>query len=435
MMFHSTADHAHRVPLRDAVLHALPGAGALYMPERVDRLPDEFWKEAPRLPFPELAFRVARTLLDDEPGTGVLWRIVDEAYDFDVPVVPLSARLHVLELFHGPTLAFKDFAARFMARLMAHFAGRSGLELDILVATSGDTGSAVAHGFHRVPGIRVHILYPKGRVSRVQEAQLTTVGDNVAALEVDGTFDDCQRLVKEAFGDLELSRRLQLSSANSINVARLIPQAFYYIWAWSRLAAEPPLVFSVPSGNLGNLTAGLLALRLGLPARAFVAAENANDTLVRYLQTGRIEPHPTVATLSNAMDVSHPSNLVRILDLYDGDRERLRKDLCGYRFDDGETRAAMRELFSRYGYVADPHGAVGWLGLEAYRERVDRDAVGVFLETAHPAKFADIVERETGQHVDLPEPLREALSKPKRSIAMAAELGALREYLLGRTRP
>ncbi|MBI5499321.1 MAG: threonine synthase [Deltaproteobacteria bacterium] len=430
MRFRSTADPTVRVDLRTAVLHALPAPDALYVPERIDPLPPEFWREASRLPFPALALRLARALLGDELGERVLQRIVEDAFDFEVPLVPLSGRLHVLELFHGPTLAFKDFAARFMARLMAVLAPAGGDALHVLVATSGDTGSAVAHGFRGVPGIRVHVLYPAGRVSRIQEAQLTTIGDNVAALEVDGTFDDCQRLVKAALLDPDLGRRLRLASANSVNVARLVPQSFYYAWARSRLGPDASVVFAVPSGNLGNLTAGLFAQRLGMPVRAFVAAQNVNDTLVRYLATGRVEPRETAATLSNAMDVSRPSNLARIVDLYGADAARARADVHGFRFDDEQTRAAMREVSTRYGYLVDPHGAVAYLGLESFRAQVERDVVGVFLATAHPAKFPELVERETGRRVELPPELREALARPKQARRLAADFGALREYLL-----
>jgi len=431
VQYYSTRNRTTRVSLREAVLKGLAPDGGLYMPERFEQLPSGFLESARGMSFHEIALTMAGSLFGREPGDGVLRRIIVEAFDFKVPLVTLADGLHVLELFHGPTLAFKDFAARFMARLMAHFVVGESRELHILVATSGDTGSAVAHGFQGVPGIRVHILYPSGRVSAIQEAQLTTIGGNVSALEVAGTFDDCQRMVKEAFLDREIGSRLMLSSANSINIARLIPQSFYYVWAWSRLEdGGHPTVVSVPSGNFGNLTAGLIAKRMGLPVQCFIAAVNRNDAVPRYLRTGSYSPGPVIPTLSNAMDVSNPSNFDRILDLYGRDHLRLAGDLKGFSFSDDQTRAAMRRLHDRYGYVADPHGAVGYLGIESFVEGNGGSVDAVFLETAHPAKFPDTVEQATGISVPVPPQIEQALRREKRSARMKGTVDELKGYLL-----
>jgi threonine synthase len=431
LFYTSTKDHGVRVGLREAVLRGLAPDGGLYMPERIERLKDGFFTSARAMSFQEIALAMAEALFGGEPGHEVLERIVNAAFDFEVPLLRLADRLYVLELYHGPTLAFKDFAARFMARLMAHFMAGEARELHILVATSGDTGSAVAHGFHRVPGIRVHILYPSGRVSAIQEGQLTTLGDNVRALEVAGTFDDCQRMVKQAFLDCDIQARLLASSANSINISRLIPQSFYYGWAWARLEDRTlPCVMSVPSGNFGNLTAGLIAKRMGLPIHCFVAATNVNDTVPRYLTTGTYQCKPTMATISNAMDVSHPSNFDRILDLYDRDRLRLSADLKGYGFGDDATRAAIRALHASCRYVADPHGAVGYLGIQSYLEKVNPRVNGIFLETAHPAKFPEVVEEELGIRLEMPAQLRETQRKKKEAIKISSDFNELKEYLL-----
>jgi threonine synthase len=413
------------------VLKGLAPDGGLYMPERIDRLPSGFFESARGMSYHEIALTMAGSLFGGEPGEGILQRIIVEAFDFKVPLVRLAEGLYVLELFHGPTLAFKDFAARFMARLMAHFVAAASRELHILVATSGDTGSAVAHGFQGVPGMRVHILYPSGRVSPIQEAQLTTIGGNVNALEVAGTFDDCQKMVKEAFLDREIGSRLMLSSANSINIARLIPQSFYYCWAWSRIEGSGRrTVVSVPSGNFGNLTAGLIAKRMGLPVHCFIAATNLNDVVPRYLKTGSYSPRPVVSTLSNAMDVSNPSNIDRILDLYDRDHAGLSHDLRGFSFSDDQTRAAMGQLYGRFGYVADPHGAVGYLGIKSLLEEDGGSAEGIFFETAHPAKFPDIVEQATGAGMPVPPQIDEALHKKKCTIRVKGSFDGLKEYLL-----
>jgi threonine synthase len=429
--YYSSRNHSVRVSLRQAVLGSLPPDGGLYMPERIEQLPRGFFTSAHTRSFHEIALTMANSLLGRDPGEEILQRIIMEAFDFKVPLVKLTEGLYTLELFHGPTLAFKDIAARFMARLMACMAAGGERELHILVATSGDTGSAVAHGFHRVEGIRVHILFPSERVSPIQRAQLTTMGGNISALEVAGTFDDCQSMVKKAFLDSTIGARLMMSSANSINIARLIPQSFYYGWAWAQLEDHArPVVISVPSGNLGNLTAGLIAKRMGLPVRCFVAATNVNDALPRYLKTGRYLTRPTVTTISNAMDVGNPSNFMRILDLYDGDLLGLCDDMKGFSFGDDQTLAAMSELFSRYHYVADPHGAVGYLGMKSYLEGIDNSVSGIFLETAHPAKFPEILRQAAGISIQAPPQVRELQDKDSRAIRINNDFDELKEYLL-----
>lgn len=376
------------------------------------------------------ALTMARHLFGDELEPAVLDQVVRSALDFAIPLVSFDTRVHVLELFHGPTLAFKDVGARFMARLMAAFHGDVQRTLTVLVATSGDTGSAVAHAFYDLPGTRVVVLYPAGRVSRTQEHQFATLGGNVQALAVSGTFDDCQRLAREVLADASLRERVLLTSANSINVGRLLPQIFYYFHAWAQLP-EPPdeLIVSVPSGNFGNLTAGVMAKRLGLPVTRLVAATNVNDVVPQYLASGRFEPRPSIATLSSAMDVGNPSNFARLLALYEGDWERMRTDVTGAAFGDPQTRAAIRQGFTGHGYVLDPHSAVAALGLAAaMAERPG--ATGVFLATAHPAKFADVVEPLIGRPVDVPERLRRCLERQPQVTQIGARLEELREVLL-----
>ncbi len=426
MHFYSTHRQASPTDLRDAVLRGLAPDGGLYLPERITALDESFFQSLSALTFPEMSFEVASSFLQDAIPRDVLRTIIDHAVTFDAPLVQVSEDLHALELFHGPTLSFKDFGARFMAHLMSYFIRGSDRELHILAATSGDTGSAIAHGFLGVPGIKVVILYPRGRVSHLQEQQLTTMGQNITALEVEGTFDDCQVLVKQAFGDASLCRQMALTSANSINIARLIPQTFYYFYAYSKIGK--PVVFSVPSGNFGNLTAGLMAKRMGLPVSRFVAATNINDSVPIYLRTGNFRPHPSKHTLSNAMDVGNPSNFARMLDLYRHDVQSMRADIYGDSFSDAQTQEAIRELYHHYGYTADPHGAVAYLGLKAYRSKFD--GPGIFLETAHPAKFLEVVEPLVGQFVEVPERLRAVLNKPKQAMALSSNYSDFRDLLL-----
>jgi threonine synthase len=361
MLYHSTNNPAHRVPLKEAILRSLPPDNGLYMPDALPKLGDDFWKIWRRLTFPETGFAVAEAFFGEDVPASDLRSIVEGTLTFDAPLVTLAPGDHILELFHGPTLAFKDFGARFMARLMAWLTRGEDRQLTVLVATSGDTGGAVASAFHRVPGTRVIILYPEGKVSGLQEKQLTTLGDNIQALEIDGSFDDCQALVKSAFLDRELAENLNLTSANSINLSRLVPQSFYYIEAAKQLPEGVRPTFVVPSGNFGNLTAGLLAAHLGLPVEHFVAATNRNDVVPEYLREGEYRPRPSVPTLSNAMDVGAPSNFARMQALFGNSWETMRSHISGLAYSDDATRAAIREVKSLYNYEIDPHGAVAWL--------------------------------------------------------------------------
>lgn len=408
------------VDLKEAVLRSLPVDNGLYMPEHIPVLGEEFWASWREWSFAELGYQIVRSLFDGAVPDGVLREMVAEAIDFDAPLVKFHPQGYVLELFHGPTLAFKDFGARFMARLMGWLTRDDTQELTVLVATSGDTGGAVASAFREVSGTRVIILYPKGKVSGLQELQLTTLGANITALEVNGTFDDCQRLVKAAFLDRELSERLNLTSANSINIARLIPQSFYYFHAARQLPEGIEPVFVVPSGNYGNLTAGLLAERMGLRVKQFVVATNRNDVVPEYLRDGDYRPRPSVGTISNAMDVGDPSNFVRLQELFGRHWERMREHLAGYAFDDDQTRTAIREIRAIWGYVIDPHGAVAYLAAEEWLVQHPDDTV-VVLETAHPAKFLDVMEEELGVGaVEIPERLACLAGREKVALAMGS---------------
>lgn len=430
MHFYSTRHRAQKASLSEAVLWGLAPDGGLFMPDRIPRLNQAFIDNLSAYSFAEIAYQVALNLLQETIPPTDLHTIIERSLTFDAPVVRLDDHLYSLELFHGPTLSFKDFGARFMAQLMAYLNRHQEQPLHILVATSGDTGSAVAHGFLDVPGIKVWILYPKGQVSDIQEKQLTTMGHNVTALEVEGTFDDCQALVKQAFQDVELCQRVRLTSANSINIARLIPQSFYYFYAYAQCHQKAsPLVFSVPSGNFGNLTAGLLAKRMGLPIERFIAATNLNDSVPRYLDKGIFQPHPSKRTLSNAMDVGNPSNFARLLDLYENNLESIQQDIFGRSFSDEQTQIALKELYEHYDYVADPHGAVAYLGLKAYQQQVKKTA-GIFLETAHPAKFLSTVEAVIGEKTTIPERLAQVLNKEKQTIMLANDYSQLKDLLI-----
>jgi len=421
MQFYSTNNKNKKFSLEEAVMEGLAKDGGLFMPEHIPQVPESFLKNIHTLNFPDMCFQIAQNLLQDAIPLLKLREIIDKAMIFDAPVRELSAQIHSLELFHGPTLSFKDFGAQFMAQLMAYFIQDSKQTLHILVATSGDTGSAIAQAFLNVEGIRVWILYPKDKVSWSQEKQLTTMGHNITALEIDGTFDDCQRLVKQAFSDKRLRQKLSLTSANSINIARLIPQTFYYFYAYVQVTnRNAPLVFSVPSGNFGNLTAGLLAKKMGLPVHHFVAATNINDIVPKYLNTGKFEALPSKQTLSNAMDVGNPSNFSRMLDLF-GNHENMREHIFACSFTDDQTKAAMKTVFEKYDYLMDPHGAVAYLGLEAYLVQHPGKVNGIFLETADPAKFADEVEKITGQKVEIPNRLATVLSKKKHAVTLAPD--------------
>jgi len=430
--YRSTARQAPLTSLRGAVLRGLAPDGGLYMPAEIARRSPEELEEFRRLPFTEVCFRVVKPFAGAEVPEEVLWEVVSEAINFPVNLISLTPALHILELFHGPTLAFKDFGARFMARLLGYFVRDETRPLTVLVATSGDTGSAVAHGFLGVPGIRVVILYPSKRISEAQEKQFTTLGQNITALEIAGSFDDCQRFVKQAFSDGELNRHAFLTSANSINIGRLLPQMFYHVAAYRQLpVASVPLIVSVPSGNFGNLTAGIFAKRIGLPVARFIASTNANDVVPQYLRTGEFHPRQATPTYSNAMDVGSPNNFPRLLDLYRNRLELLQREIWGHSATDDETLTAMKSIHERFHYMADPHTAVGILGWEAYRREHPEPAQGLVLATAHPAKFADVVARAIGAAPPLPERLAAHLRLPKLSLQMSAQYDDFKQFLLG----
>ncbi|WP_114939542.1 threonine synthase [Mucilaginibacter endophyticus] len=434
MKLYSTNNTLSEVSFKDAVFNSMPQDKGLYMPYVIPRLDDEFINNLDKYSLPEIAFKVAQNLLGDAIPEADLKALIDEAINFPAPIVKLEDKVYVLELFHGPSLAFKDFGARFMSRVMSYFLEPGEKQLDVLVATSGDTGGAVALGFLGVPNTRVTILYPKGKVSGVQEQQLTTNGQNIRALEVDGTFDDCQALVKQAFVDNELNERFRLTSANSINIARLVPQTFYYFNAYAQLLRQgiKKVVFSVPSGNFGNIGAGLLAWKMGLPVEKFIAATNVNDTVPEFLKTGVYQPKPSVATLSNAMDVGNPSNWVRIANLFKNDTEALKELVVGFKYDDEETVKAINWVFDNYGYVVCPHTAIAWQALTDYKQdHAAADTTGVFLSTAHPCKFPDVFSEEVAAKIDVPEQVKELESKTKLAIAISKDFADFKGYLLG----
>jgi len=432
MKLYSTNNPANIVDLRQAVLKSLPADKGLYMPVHIPQLPSSFFDQIEDYSFKEISFQVAAALVGDYIPREALKGIIDRAIDFPAPVAMHDDKMGTLELFHGPSLAFKDFGARFMAELVSYFIKNEDRKINILVATSGDTGGAVAAGFYDTPGIEVIILYPKGKVSTLQEKQLTTLGKNIHALEVEGTFDDCQAMVKQAFLDNELSETYDLSSANSINIARLIPQSFYYFEAYKQVKAyNKPLVVAVPSGNFGNLTAGLLAKRMGLPIDHFIAATNINKIVPDYLETGRYEPKPSIATISNAMDVGAPSNFVRMTALYDDSFEDLIQDVSGFYLTDEEDRRMMAEIYDRHGYTADPHGAIGYAAIESYQSR-HPESIGIYLETAHPAKFLDVMQDVLPIPVKIPQRLAELATKSKKAHPISATFEVFKNWLLER---
>ncbi len=431
MKFRSTKRQCPEVSLRQAALRGLAEDGGLFVPVTMPVLPAEFFARLRSMPLRQIAFEAGKVFLGDDVPDDVLRTIAAEALNFPAPLVTVAGDFHILELFHGPTLAFKDFGARFMARLMGYFVRESGRELTVLAATSGDTGSAVAHGFFGVPGIRVVILYPSGRVSEAQEKQFTTLGGNIIALEVAGSFDDCQALAKQALTDEELSKKLSLTSANSINIARLIPQTFYYFAACAQLRNPSiPVVFSVPSGNFGNLTAGLMAKRMGLGVTRFIAATNANDVVPEYLNTGEFHPRAPLRTFSNAMDVGNPSNFARILDLYENSLAALRADVWGAGFSDADTEHMMRITHKQNAYLLDPHTAIGVLGYRAFLRQTNGPCQGIVLATAHPAKFAEAVGRAAGVPIPIPERLAACLSRTRQSLRVANRYSDLKALLL-----
>lgn len=440
MLYYSTNKKAPLATLEKAVVKGLAEDRGLYMPEAINKLPEAFFNHIEGLSFKEIARNVADAFFGDDVEPEALKRIVDDTLSFDVPIHKIDDNIYALELFHGPTLAFKDVGARFMARLLQYFIKREDAkgEVNVLVATSGDTGSAVANGFLGVDGIHVYVLYPKGKVSKIQESQFTTLGRNITAIEVDGVFDDCQALVKSAFMDKELNSHMRLTSANSINVARFLPQAFYYFNAYARLKETGELeiadgnsnmVMCTPSGNFGNITAGLFGKRMGLPIKHFIAANNANDIFYKYLQTGKYEPKPSKQTLANAMDVGDPSNFARIYDMYNGSWEAIKADISGATYTDDDIRETMRKCYNRTGYVLDPHGACGY---RALREQLKPGEVGVFCETAHPAKFKDKVDSIISADIAIPDRLAEFMKGKKQSIQMSKDFDDFKRFLLER---
>lgn len=434
MKYYSTNKQAPLATLEDAVVKGLAGDKGLFMPQQIVQLDTEIIRTFKDKSFHEIACVVARTFFGEDIEPETLDEIVKDTLSFDTPVVPVSDSIYSLELFHGPTLAFKDVGGRFMARLLGYFIQKKGLkQVNVLVATSGDTGSAVANGFLGVPGIHVYVLYPKGKVSPIQECQFTTLGQNITALEIDGTFDDCQALVKSAFMDEELNQHLKLTSANSINVARFLPQSFYYFNAYAqldRIGKANDLVVCVPSGNFGNLTAGLFAHRMGLPIKRFIAANNRNDVFLEYLHTGVYTPRPSVSTIANAMDVGAPSNFARILDLY-GNNSKTYEAICqlisGYRFTDEEIAATIKRVYVKENYLLDPHGACGYQALE---KGLQPGETGLFLETAHPAKFKGTVDRILETEIEIPVKLEAFMKGTKQSLELGKGFEEFKSYLL-----
>ena len=428
MKFCSTNNREAIVGLKDAVLKGLADDNGLYMPVTMPKLPAKVIENISSLTFQELAFEMAQPFMAEDITDSELSRIVNEAFNFDVPLVKVHDNISSLELFHGPTLAFKDFGARFMARLLGYFTKDLNKEIHVLVATSGDTGSAVANGFLGVPGIKVHVLFPSGLVSNIQEKQFTTLGQNITALEIDGTFDDCQVLVKKAFLDADLKNSLILTSANSINLGRLIPQSFYYAYAYGMAAkTNPEVIFSVPSGNFGNITAGLFAKAMGVPIKHFIAATNINDIFPKYLETAQFEPKASVSTIANAMDVGNPSNFARILHLYNHSHQAISKDISGYRYKDEDVKSVVKEVFEKTGYLLDPHGAIGYMALKNYLEK--NKGNGIFLETAHPAKFLETVEPIIGKKLEIPARLQKFIEGESKTPALNGKYEDFKNYL------
>lgn len=435
MKYYSLNKKAPAVTFDEAVIRGIAPDKGLYFPDSIPSLPASFWENIEKLSKEEIAFQVMHPFIGNTIEDAALKEIIADVLSFDFPIIELEKNVATLELFHGPTMAFKDVGARFMARCLGYFLEKNQQqeEVTVLVATSGDTGGAVARGFYKVPGIKVVILYPSGKVSDVQEKQLTTLGENITALEVHGNFDDCQAMVKKAFLDKEITKKRQLTSANSINIARWLPQSLYYMFAYQNLKKQGKaenLVFSVPSGNFGNICAGMVAHLMGMPVNQFVAAVNSNTTIPRFMKSGEYNPSPTVATISNAMDVSDPSNFIRILQLFENDKNLLSKKFTSYSYCDSQTRGAMRHINEHLNYTADPHGAVGYLGLKQFL-KTEASSYGVFLETAHPVKFLPAVEPVVGRITKLPEQIA-VLMDAKKVAIKANSYEELKDYLLGR---
>ncbi|MCD2260057.1 threonine synthase [Psychroserpens luteolus] len=419
MNYYSLNREAPNTNFTDAVIKGLAPDRGLYFPEKITPLPASFFETIDRKSRSEIAFEAIQQFVSPDIPESVLKTIIEETLSFDFPIVKLNDHISSLELFHGPTMAFKDVGARFMARCLGYFNQKNVNDITVLVATSGDTGGAVANGFLGVKGVNVVILYPSGKVSDIQEKQLTTLGQNITALEVDGVFDDCQDMVKKAFLDQSITNTMQLTSANSINVARWLPQLFYFMFAYQQLHNEhDDIVFSIPSGNFGNICAGMIAQQLGLPVKHFIAANNANNVVTEYLTTRKYHPKPSVQTISNAMDVGNPSNFIRIQEIYNNDFNQLKNNLSSYSYSDKETKDALLEIYEQYNYIADPHGAVGYLGCKAHLKS-HNNAHCVFLETAHPTKFLDVVEDVIQTKIELPHQIKEVIDKEKVAIKIS----------------
>lgn len=429
MKYYSLNKKASETSFKNAVIRGLAPDKGLYFPECINPLPSSFFKNIDKFSNAEIGYEAIKQFVSPDIPEPVLKQIIEETLSFDFPVVKLDEHISTLELFHGPTMAFKDVGARFMARSLGYFNQDNDKEVTVLVATSGDTGGAVANGFLNVKGVKVVILYPSGKVSAIQEKQLTTLGSNITALEVDGVFDDCQDMVKQAFLDTDITNVKQLTSANSINVARWLPQLFYFMFAYKQLHKQHEhIVFSIPSGNFGNICAGMVAQQLGLPIHHFIAANNENRVVTNYLKTGVYQPTQSIQTISNAMDVGNPSNFIRIQEIYKNDFEALKHNLTSYSFTDSETRQAMKDMYTNYNYVADPHGAVGYLGCQSFLNNNPNNHC-VFLETAHPTKFLDVVEETINQTIPLPKQIKAVMDKKKSSIHIAT-YQELKDYLL-----
>nr|WP_288933998.1 threonine synthase [uncultured Allomuricauda sp.] len=429
MKFYSLNNQNIRVSFKDAVIAGIAPDKGLYFPESITPLPSTFFENIEELSNHEIAFKAIHQFVSDDIPDEDLKEIIANTLDFDFPVVDIEENIATLELFHGPTMAFKDVGARFMANCLGYFSQGERQDVTVLVATSGDTGGAVANGFLGVDGVKVVILYPSGKVSEIQEKQLTTLGQNIEAMEVDGVFDDCQRMVKTAFLDSEITDHKKLTSANSINVARWLPQLFYFLFAYKQAKSKgKELVFSVPSGNFGNICAGMMAQKLGMPVKHFVASTNVNDVVPKFMENGIYEPMASIATISNAMDVGDPSNFIRIRHLHKDDLETLQQHLASYAFSDEATKATIKEVYSKTGYVMDPHGAVGYLGLKEY-QKSNPDTYGIFLETAHPVKFLDVVEDTLGLSPEIPPQIMKVMDKEKKSVSIAT-YDELKEFLL-----
>ena len=432
MKYYSTNGNAPIADLHKAVVKGLAEDRGLYMPERIQKLPKAFFDNIQDMTFQEIAYNVASAFFGEDVDLDALKDIVYDTLSFDCPVVEIKDNIYTLELFHGPTLAFKDVGARFMARLLQYFIKQEGKgeQVNVLVATSGDTGSAVANGFLGVDGIHVYVLYPKGKVSPIQECQFTTLGKNITAIEVDGVFDDCQALVKNAFMDAELNQHMKLTSANSINVARFLPQAFYYFNAYARMKAQgkaDDLVMCVPSGNFGNICAALFGHEMGLPIKRFIAANNANDIFFKYLQSGKYEPKASIQTIANAMDVGNPSNFARIYNLFEGSHQRISSLISGATYTDEQIAQTMKQCYADTKYILDPHGACGY---QALKEQLQPNEVGIFLETAHPAKFKEKVDDILGIDVTIPDRLAAFMRGEKQSVPMSKDFADFKQYLL-----